>query len=97
MEAKSVNFEWKELFKTDIAIHYRVICKIVTTKGIEVAGSAQAVINKAPQITTNLYSFDGAQLAELSAFNHANQMLYKISGENIPDHSTLTGIAALKK
>ncbi|WP_159282198.1 hypothetical protein [Rahnella variigena] len=96
VEAKSVNFEWKELFKTDVSIHFRVICKIMLLSGIEVTGSAHCIINKGEQGTAPYFTNNKVSQAENDAYHQANQILFNISGRRLfpPVLSTLANLSA---
>ncbi|MEI7143188.1 hypothetical protein WCT84_06310 [Pectobacterium brasiliense] len=84
MEIKSVSYEWKELIKTDVSTHFRVVCKIITVAGLEVTGGSYSVVNKAPLGIISSF-MDDVQMAEASAYQQANNALFKIVGERIPD------------
>lgn len=81
IEAKSVSFEWKELFKTDVSVHFRVICKINTVGGIEVTGSSHCIINKGEQNSNQYLGGNKVSSAENDAYHQANQILFNISGQ----------------
>ena len=77
---KEVKFEWKEIFKTDLDIAYRVTCKISGDDGRAVETSEIVKVNKvAPMFLSQENSPSLSKAAEASAYNSAVE-LYKASG-----------------
>lgn len=77
---KEVKFEWKEIFKTDMEIAYRVTCKISGDDGRNVETNEILKLNKvAPIFLSQENSPSLSKSAEASAYKSAVE-LFKASG-----------------
>lgn len=79
---KQVKFEWKEIFKTDMEIAYRVTCIISTEEGKVVEASEILKLFKGMPIPISQGDASSAsKLTEVAAYNSAVDLL-KASDSN---------------